>query len=181
MTVSFRPLAVGDLPLLGDWLRAEHVQLWWRDESSQALVEAKYLPRIRGEQPTEVFVVDWDGRPVGMIQRYRIADHPDWDATIPASVRRDRAAGIDYLIAEPGRGFGTEMVAAFTTAVFEEYPDVDAIVVVPQAGNRASCRVLEKAGYRLAWTGQLASDDPSDAGPAALYVLDRPVQQSSAT
>jgi hypothetical protein len=34
--------------------------------------------------------------------------------------------------------------------------------------------VLEKSGYRLVWTGMLDSDDPSDSGTAAMYVLDRP-------
>lgn len=46
-------------------------------------------------------------------------------------------------------------------------------MAAPQTANRASCRVLEKAGYELEWTGLLQSDDPSDAGPAALYVRQR--------
>ena len=52
-------------------------------------------------------------------------------------------------------------------------PDVDVIVVTPQAANRASCRALEKAGSTLAEVRHLASDDPLDAGPSAIYVLRR--------
>ena len=65
------------------------------------------------------------------------------------------------------------MIGAFTDFVFAADPDVERIVVTPQATNRASCRVLEKAGYDLVWTGMLDSDDPSDAGLAALCVRTR--------
>lgn len=44
------------------------------------------------------------------------------------------------------------------------------IVVTPQQANRASCRVLEKAGYKLKWAGLLDADDPADAATAVLYV-----------
>jgi aminoglycoside 6'-N-acetyltransferase len=48
------------------------------------------------------------------------------------------------------------------------------IVAAPQADNHASRRTLEKAGFTLADTRQLDSDDPSDAGPTAIYTLTRP-------
>ena len=141
------------------------------------MVAEKYLPRIRGEVPTEVFVIVLDGRDVGMIQRYRISDHPEWDRTIAGSGLTFRsAAGIDYFIGEPdllGRGIGSAAVAAFTSMVFAEYEDVDSVVVTPQAANIPSCRVLEKAGYERRWVGMLDSEHPSDAGRAALYVRQR--------
>ncbi len=143
--VSFRSLGIEDLPRLTRWLREEHVRRWWKDPSARSGVEAKYLPRIRGEEPTEVFIILLRGREAGMIQRYRIGDYPDWSAAIEA----------------------------FSATVFDHYPGVDTIVVTPQKANRASCRVLEKVGYRVAWTGMLDSDDPADAGLAALYVLSR--------
>jgi aminoglycoside 6'-N-acetyltransferase len=52
--------------------------------------------------------------------------------------------------------------------------DIDVIVAAPQADNRASHRALEKAGFPLADERQLDSDDPSDAGPSAIYTLTRP-------
>lgn len=176
--VSFRPLAAADLCRLGDWLREEHVQRWWSDPSPQDRVEAKYLPRISGAEPTQVFVILWDRHPVGIIQRYRISDYPDWaDALAPSSWSSATAAGIDYLLGEPelvGQGIGTAAIARFSSLVFDDYADVDTIVVTPQEANRASCRALQKAGYRLSWTGVLDSEDPSDAGIAALYLLRRP-------
>jgi aminoglycoside 6'-N-acetyltransferase len=44
---------------------------------------------------------------------------------------------------------------------------------VPQAANYASRRALEKAGFRLLDERQLDSDDPSDAGPSAIYARGR--------
>jgi RimJ/RimL family protein N-acetyltransferase len=57
--------------------------------------------------------------------------------------------------------------------VLARHPEVDCIVVTPQAANVASCRVLEKNGYSREWLGYLESDDPVDQGLAALYVKRR--------
>lgn len=175
--MAFRPLTEEDLPLVARWLREEHVQEWWKDPSAPDGVREKYLPRILGDDPTDVFVVVADGQNVGIIQSYRISDYPGWVKTIAGSgVAFPSAAGIDYLIGERdlvGRGVGSASIHAFTDFVFAAYPDVERIVVTPQAANRASCRVLEKAGYELVWSGLLDSDDPSDSGLAALYVRSR--------
>ena len=175
--LSFRPLAEADLPRLARWLDAAHVRKWWRDGSGLEQVREKYLPRIRGREPTEVFVIVYDTRDVGIIQRYRLRAYPDWDGTIAGTgVTVPDAAGIDYLIGDPekvGRGTGTRAVQDFTELLFADYTDIEIIVVTPQQANRASCRVLEKAGYELRWSGRLDSDDPADSGTAALYVRHR--------
>ncbi len=175
--VTFRPLHQDDFGLLSTWLERSHVQAWWRDPSAPEAVARKYGPRVRGESPTEVFIVGVDDRDVGMIQRYRIADHPEW-LVVLAQTGFDAAsaAGIDYFIGEPesvGRGVGTAMIRAFTDQLFADLPDVECVAVTPQSANIASCRVLEKAGYDRLWTGQLDSDDPADEGEAALYVRRR--------
>jgi len=172
--VTFRPLTEADLPTVARWLAAPHVREWWREPSSVEAVRAKYLPRIRGDVPTRVFIAGHGDEAIGLIQSYRIADHPEWADSLRSTVLElPDAVGIDYLVGDPclvGRGIGFAMVEAFTDLVFATYPDVDRIVVTPQAANRSSCRVLEKAGYELRWTGALPSDHPSDAGDAALYV-----------
>lgn len=176
--VSLRRMRRADLPTLATWLREEHVQRWWKDPSAPDQVEEKYLPRIDGLEPTEMLIILWGGREIGMIQCYRMRDHPDWEHALESSTGLifGAARGIDYAIGVPdlvGRGIGSAAVAAFSAQVFARYPEIDQIVVTPQQANRASCRVLEKAGYTLKWTGILDSDDPADAGIAALYVLDR--------
>ena len=176
--LTFRPLAEDDLERLAGWLAAAHVQTWWRAPADLESVRAKYLPRIRGDEPTEVFVASLDGARIGIIQRYRFLDHGSWAATIAeTALVVPGAAGIDYLIGDPalvGRGVGAAMIERFSTQLFADLPEIDVIVVTPQADNLASCRALERAGYEHVWHGRLDSDDPSDAGPSAIYVRRRP-------
>jgi aminoglycoside 6'-N-acetyltransferase len=175
--VTFRPLAEADLPQLARWLGTAHVQQWWRDEHDLETIRHKYLPRIHAREPTEVFVIVDDAQDVGIIQRYRLAEHPEWQSTVAASgLTFENAAGIDYLIGVPervGQGTGSQAIELFTEVLFVDYPEVDQIVVTPQGANRASCRALERAGYELKWIGLLDSDDPADAGNAALYIRHR--------
>lgn len=175
--VAFRPLLRADLVMLDRWLRAPHVVKWWRDTPSDlAAVAAEYGPCIDGDDPTELYVVVADGRDVGMIQRYLIADEPEWWPAFDGIVDVSNAAGIDYLIGEfdhVGRGLGTAMIAAFSNDVLEWRP-VDSIVVTVEQTNPASWRILEKAGYVRVWSGMLDSPDPSDDQPEHVYVLRRP-------
>jgi aminoglycoside 6'-N-acetyltransferase len=171
--IAFRPLAPADLPMLAGWLGAEHVTRWWCEPSDLASVEAKYHPRVVGADDTaEEFVIELDGRPIGLIQRYRHADSPDWDAAVGIP----DAAGIDYLIGVPdlvGRGVGAAAIRAFVPTVLAAYPDIEVVVAVPQQANVASWRALEKAGFTRVRSGDIESDDPSDAGPSHVYARRR--------
>jgi RimJ/RimL family protein N-acetyltransferase len=171
--VTTRALTRDDLSLLHRWLNTPHVRSWWRGEpTTPSDIARKYEPRIDGVVPTRVFIIDLCGEAVGMIQCYRHTDHPDWDRAVGIAA----AAGIDYLLGEAsqcGRGIGPAAIASFTPRVFASYPDIDVIVAAPQADNYPSRRALEKAGFTLLEERQLDSDDPSDAGPCAIYTLAR--------
>ncbi len=175
--LSFRPLADSDLPHLADWLSASHVKQWWCDPTDLDRLRSKYLPRINGQDPTEVFVIVHGLQDIGIIQRYRLNSQPGWVGTLTKSgLRLANAAGIDYLIGESkqvGRGIGTQAVREFVDQLLADYPDVNQVAVTPQRANRASCRVLEKAHFEPRWTGHLDSNDPADEGTAVLYVRDR--------
>jgi aminoglycoside 6'-N-acetyltransferase len=178
--VRFRPLAREDLGLLATWLAAPHVERWWREDPDPVAVEISYGPAIDGTDAAEIFVVEHDGRAIGLIQRYLIRDHPEWQQTLapvaPAAALR-HAASIDYLIGDEsliGRGIGTAFIRLFVADLWLRYPEVATLIVTVQQGNRRSWRALEKAGFRRVWSGQLESDDPSDEGPSYGYRLDRP-------
>jgi aminoglycoside 6'-N-acetyltransferase len=135
-------------------------------------VEAAYGPVVDGEDPTEAFIAELDGRPFGYVQRYLLADYPAWGAAVDV----ERAAGIDYMIGEvdlTGIGLGTRLVDSFTTLTLERYPDTDCVTVAVQQANRRSWRALERAGYHRVYAGSIASDDPSDDGPSYTYVRPR--------
>jgi len=172
-SLEFRPLGRADLQLLGTWLAAPHVARWWpRTDDSLAALDEHYGPAIDGTDPSRLFLIAADGEPVGFCETYLHADNPDWDRTIGLP----GVAGIDYLIGEPercGKGLGTLVIRDFCALVFDLYPGICAIASVPQAANTGSRRVLEKNGFRLVDVRMVESDDPGDAGPAAIYLLER--------
>jgi aminoglycoside 6'-N-acetyltransferase len=164
------------MPLLSRWLAAPHVARWWREPSDASSVQAAYGPAIDGEDPTEVLIAEFDGRPIGMLQRYLLSDNPDYQRALSPAGAPAAAASLDYLIGEEeltGRGIGPAMIAEGSAGIWRR-PEIVAIVVAVQQDNRPSWRALEKVGYRRAWSGTIASGDPSDAGPSYAYVLDRP-------
>lgn len=184
MKLALRHLSRADLPQLSRWLEAAHVKLWWRETGDADAVEAAYGPAIDGTDPTELLIAELDGRPIGMLQRYRLAEDPAYERALePAGAPRP-AAGLDYLIGEAdltGRGLGPQMIVEGSAGAWTAYPEIVAIVVVVQADNRPSWRALEKAGYRRAWSGLVESGDPSDDGLSYVYVLDRPRKCSSSS
>jgi aminoglycoside 6'-N-acetyltransferase len=148
VTIALRPMRLDELPLLARWLAEPHVARWWREPADLASVEARYAPAIEGEDPTELLVVELDGRPIGMLQCYLLADNPSYlDALAPAAAT-STGASIDYLIGDPtlvGHGFGSQLIARACERIWGGCPQVTSVVVAVQQQNPASWRALEKA------------------------------------
>jgi aminoglycoside 6'-N-acetyltransferase len=162
MQIRFRPLARTDFPTLSAWLAAPHVAAWWREPLDLEGIEARYGPCVDGRDPTRVCAAERRGAPIGLIQRYRMADEADWRRVLAAAELPSAAVGIDYLVGDPrgtGRGLGPAII--------------DAVVAAVQEANRRSWRALEKAGFTRTWAGRIASADPSDGGPVVVYVRTR--------
>jgi RimJ/RimL family protein N-acetyltransferase len=148
VNVGFRPLAAGDLRLLHEWLCREHVQRWWREGETYEEVEAAYLPAILGVDPTDNYVILVDGRPVGMIQTYLIADYADYDAILQVG---PDVAGVDLFIGEvelTGRGLGSDVLRRFARDVVFARPETTACVAGVEPGNAASLGAFANAGFR---------------------------------
>jgi aminoglycoside 6'-N-acetyltransferase len=171
--VEFRPLRRSDFPLLGQWLSAPHVEPWWREPYDPTSIEMTYGPAIDGRDPTELFVVVRGGRSIGLVQRYLIDDNPDWKRSLQPAAVPEPSVGIDYMIGMAeliGGGLGPLIIDRFVNDAWRRYPRVVAAVASVQQANRRSWRALEKSGFRQVWTGVLVSNDPSDQGPAYVYV-----------
>jgi aminoglycoside 6'-N-acetyltransferase len=176
--LTWRPLAAADLPMLAGWLAEPGVARWWHHETSLAAVEADFGPSVRGEEPGEDLVVLADDRPIGLLQRARIADHPDDLEELSALVTvPPGAVEIDYLIAHPddrGRGLGTRLVRQAVARTWTDHPDASAVLVAVVAANVASWRALEKAGLRRIAEGDMPPDNPVDEPLHYVYRADRP-------
>ena len=175
--LTFRPLARADFALLATWLDSPHVARWWREPADPAAIEATYGPSVDRTEPGECFVVERSGRLVGLVQRYRLCDYPDWWRSLePAGPAAD-AAGIDYLIGPvelTGAGLGPQIIDRWVDVLWARYPEASAVVASVARDNRRSWRALEKAGFTRRWSGTVVSDDPSDAGPSHVYARPRP-------
>ena len=141
---------------------------WWRAGETFEQTAAHYGPPLRGEEPTDHYVILVDGREAGMIQTYLVADYADWDAIVEAGAG---VAGVDLLIGEPdlaGRGLGAEILVAFARDIVFARPGTHACVATVEEANRRSRRAFEKAGFRH------ERDVEEDGLPHRLLRLDRP-------
>lgn len=166
--MRFRPLTAGDLPLLEAWLRAPHVARWWDPREADRVTE-HYLPSIEGRDPTDLFVVELDARPVGFVQTYLVADYPEYAELIGVG---EAAAGVDLLLGEPeltGRGIGTELLRRFVAEIVFARGTTMSCVADPDVRNAASLSAFQKAGFRR--VGEFV--DPDDGQTHALVRRDR--------
>ncbi|MEV0596949.1 GNAT family N-acetyltransferase [Nonomuraea cavernae] len=176
--ITWRRLDERDFPMLREWLRQPHVARWWNHETSMEAVERDFGPVARGEEPSEDLLALLDGRPLGLVQRSRLADYPGYLAELAPIVDvPEGAVTIDYLIGDPhqvGRGLGTAMIRSIVERTWAELPEATCVLVPVSAANRASWRALEKAGLRRIAVGDLEPDNPIDDPVHFLYRVDRP-------
>ncbi|WP_227982466.1 GNAT family N-acetyltransferase [Nocardia spumae] len=177
---TWRAVTPGDFALLGQWLAQPHVRRWWNHDHDPASIERDFGPTARGEVAAEDLLVSIGAEPLGLVQRIRWSDWPDYvDEMRPIVALPDEAVSLDYLIGDPlrvGRGLGSAMVRAVVAATWADYPRAGAVVIPVAAANRASRRALEKAGLRRVAEGPLPPDNPIDDGWHYIYRVDRPAQ-----
>lgn len=73
-----------------------------------------------------------------------------------------------------GQGWGTRLIHQLTAGIWTRDPPASAILVPVHADNRASCRVLERNGYRCVAAAELKPDNPIDDRRHRIYRIDRP-------
>lgn len=97
-----------------------------------------FITFARGADPETAFAVTVGDLPVGSV-----------GAVLGEDVERC-SAEVGYWLGEScwGRGIATRALVGFTRFALAAY-EVERLFAVPFAANTASCRVLEKAGYRL--------------------------------
>jgi aminoglycoside 6'-N-acetyltransferase len=159
--VALRAMSRGDLADLLRWRQSEHVVKWWVRDGTPTTeeIEAKYGPRIDGMAPTRMWVAEVNGRSVGFVQDYVIADYPDYALPCPDP----RAIGVDYAIGEEewtGRGLGSRIVWAWMLRARRRFPEAASYFAAPDHRNHASLRVLAKVGFAEGvWFDQAGDDE----------------------
>jgi aminoglycoside 6'-N-acetyltransferase len=176
--ITLRRLSRGDFPLLARWLAEPHVARWWAHDSAPEALEADFGPDVDGLEASEVYIASLAGKgPIGLIQRFRMADYPDTRGEIAAIVPiPDDAISIDYFIGEPQhlrRGLGGAMIRHCVHAWWRDWPDAGPVIVAVHADNHASWRALQSAGFERIGSGLMTPDNPVDDRRHLVYRLDR--------
>lgn len=137
---------------------------WWNDDPDEHDYPEgtirDWLEAIRGEDPTDMFLVRMDGRPIGVLQAYRVGSYPDYVTQLgplPAP-----AFSLDLFIGDAeliGQGHGPRLIAAFLETAFERY-GVEYCVIGPSERNAAAIRAYEKVGFR--YLREYREDDTTD-------------------
>jgi aminoglycoside 6'-N-acetyltransferase len=178
VSIAFEPLQRSHFALLTRWLTEPLVARWWNNEASPAAIERDFGSSVDRQNPTEVFLAVVEDRPFGLIQRYPVDGYAEYVeelstvCAVPAG-----AFSVDYLIGEPdmrGRGLGPALIAAFVNQSWPLYPNAHDVIVPVSAGNRASWRALEHAGFRRIAEGDMQPDNPVDSLKHYIYRLQRP-------
>ncbi|MGX2996704.1 GNAT family N-acetyltransferase [Streptomyces sp. JNUCC 64] len=176
--IGLRRLTEADFPLLGSWLAHPHVARWWHHDPSPEAVERDFGPAVRGEEPSQELLALADGVPVGLVQRVRFVDYPEYRDELATVVEVPEGAyTVDYLIGPPervGRGLGPLVIAAAVAELWRPPWSAVCVIVPVVAGNRRSWRALERAGLRRVGSSPLEPDNPADDPLHHVYRIDRP-------
>ncbi len=149
--VGFRRMTLDDLPLMHRWLHTPHVRDWWDEDGGPPAYETvveKYTPAIRGEEPTDAYLICYDGQPIGYIQTYLIRAYPEYAAAIAVE---DDAAGVDLFIGEADylhKGLGSHILRAFLREIVFGASNAGSYIIGPSVRNTSAIRAYEKAGFR---------------------------------
>ena len=147
--ITFRPLAVADIPLTHNWLLAPHVYEWYgKKPPTLEEVEKKYLPRVNGKEPTSCFLILYNGTPIGQIQMYKINDYPNYKKIIQIN---ENAAGVDLFIGEKEyqhKGLGSIIMQQFLKNFVFARLAVDSCIIGPNPKNISAIKSYQKAGFK---------------------------------
>jgi aminoglycoside 6'-N-acetyltransferase len=121
-----------DLPSLVVILREPEVARWW-----PGFDEAEARLAFFGREDITVLAIEHQGRPIGAVQFYEMAD-PSY-----------RHAGVDLFVASAwqGQGLGSEAVKGLARHLFESRGH-HRIVIDPAAANLRAIRAYERVGFR---------------------------------
>jgi RimJ/RimL family protein N-acetyltransferase len=136
--VSLRALSGGDLDMLIGWLSAPRITQWWHPQP-EAVLRQKYEARLRPITPVDVFIIEAQGGPIGMLQ-----------AAYGVKAGSETDCGLDILIGDDAalrQGFASAAIAYFVEHTELHRRLIGRFIADPDVQNIASTRTFERAGF----------------------------------
>jgi [ribosomal protein S5]-alanine N-acetyltransferase len=141
MNFTLRPWTINDLDSLVKHANNKEIAKYMMDQFPHPYTLEKgkaFIEFATKDSPVHMFAIDVDGQAIG-----GIGIHPQSDI-------QSKNAELGYWLAEQywGKGIVTKAVQQMITFGFENY-NIDRIFARPFGTNKASQKVLEKAGFIL--------------------------------
>lgn len=167
-SISFKKLQLADLPLIHRWLNEPHVHEWYDHDKQNTLEEItkRYEPKIKGEKPTDCYLVIHEDQPVGYIQTYKVNDWPEFGNYVGYD---DHTASIDLFIGETsfmGKGLGSLMIKKFLRDVVFASQEITTCIIGPEPKNLRAINAYIKAGFTYVKTVQIPNE------PEPTYIME---------
>ncbi len=164
MNVRLREITSEDMPLIKQWLHADHVRRVWGDPDTNLLLLSEPPP-----QGAWRAIIEADGRGVGVV----IWQHPSQNELVAADLSDipTSVIDIDIMIGEAaalGLGIGPSAIRRVTDIALSD-PKVPFVMACARMDNLASQRAFAKAGFR-----NVREFDDVPEGRFVLMVHDRP-------
>ncbi|HRI69337.1 MAG TPA: GNAT family N-acetyltransferase, partial [Polyangium sp.] len=165
--INFRPLEPGDLEMLHRWYQAPHVRPWFGGGRTFESIVEEYSDYFDADQPIHVYIVEYDGRPIGMLDWQRMGDFPEFQRTYeendPDSINCDILIGeVDVV----HRGLGVTILREFLRRIVFVDQRLTSCVIDPVPENAIAIRMYEKAGFRF------VRALPEDGEGNAVYLME---------
>lgn len=166
--IKFKKMELSDLTLLHTWLNAPHVHEFYDKDKENTLtdVQKRYVPKIRGEKPTNCYFALHEGKPVGYIQKYFVNDYPELGGYLQYD---DTVVSVDLFIGDAkymGKGFGSPMLSEFLNQVVFADPKVTMCMIGPEPSNKRAIRSYEKVGFQHVQTLRIGDE------PELTYIME---------
>ncbi|OMO80769.1 hypothetical protein CCACVL1_12762 [Corchorus capsularis] len=137
--ITLRPYELSDIDEFLEWANDEEVIRLSRLDRFNSREDALcYFKEVVMPHPC-YRAICLDGRPIGFI-----AFDPAGSGIFKCRGYIGYALGSKYR----GQGLTTKAVKMLTSAVFKEFPEIEKVEAAVDVENKASQRVLEKAGYQ---------------------------------
>jgi aminoglycoside 6'-N-acetyltransferase len=161
--IGFRDLRTDDLHLLHKWLNTDFVIQWYEQRKfSLEEIENKFIPRIRGEQPVNCYLIKYSDSPIGYIQSYKISDFPNYAKYVAID---ENTSGIDLFIGEYDyihKGLGSYIISKFLKDMVFGINDSQSCIIGPDPNNIVAIKAYQKAGFKYIKTIVVPEEDETE-------------------